>query len=83
MVTRVIMKKKNKYQDLITLLTLLFFMPEQNLKMARFLTNGGRVLAVTSLGNSIEEALKISYKNIDKIHFDGMNYRKDIGFDLM
>ncbi len=48
----------------------------------KVLTNGGRVLAVTSLGNSIEEALNQSYKNIAKIQFDKMNYRKDIGFDL-
>jgi phosphoribosylamine---glycine ligase len=46
------------------------------------LTNGGRVLAVTSFGENFKEALKKSYKNIDKIHFDKMNYRKDIGFDL-
>jgi len=47
------------------------------------LTNGGRVLAVTSFGNSIEEALGKSYQNIDKIHFEDMNYRTDIGFDLV
>ena len=45
-------------------------------------TNGGRVLAVTSFGDSIEDALAKSYGNIEKIHFDQMNYRKDIGFDL-
>ncbi len=45
-------------------------------------TNGGRVLAVTSFGNDFKEALKKSYKNIAKIHFEKMNYRKDIGFDL-
>lgn len=45
-------------------------------------TNGGRVLAITSFGDNFEEALKKSYKNIDKLHFDRMNYRKDIGFDL-
>ncbi|MGJ8743432.1 phosphoribosylamine--glycine ligase [Polaribacter sp.] len=43
---------------------------------------GGRVMAVTSIGNTIEEALEKSYRSIDKIHFDKMNYRKDIGFDL-
>ena len=48
----------------------------------KILSNGGRVLAVTSLGDSIEEALDKSYKSIDKIHFEKMNYRKDIGFDL-
>jgi phosphoribosylamine--glycine ligase len=48
----------------------------------RVLTNGGRVLAVTSFGDDFREALKKSYKNIEKLHFDKMNYRKDIGFDL-
>lgn len=46
-------------------------------------TNGGRVMAITSFGNSIEEALEKSYRSIDEIHFDKMNYRKDIGFDLV
>jgi len=46
-------------------------------------TNGGRVTAVTSFGNTIEEALEETYTSIDKIHFDQMNYRKDIGFDLV
>ena len=45
-------------------------------------TNGGRVLAVTSFGENHQEALKISYKNLSNINFDGMYYRKDIGFDL-
>ncbi|PHK28702.1 phosphoribosylamine--glycine ligase, partial [Nostoc linckia z16] len=46
------------------------------------ISNGGRVLAVTSFGNSIEEATKKSYQNIAKLHFDKMYYRTDIGFDL-
>lgn len=45
-------------------------------------TSGGRVLAVTSYGDDFEKALKQSYQNIEKIHFDKMNFRKDIGFDL-
>jgi len=45
-------------------------------------TSGGRVLAMTSYGESYSEALKKSYQNIDKLHFDKINYRKDIGFDL-
>ena len=46
------------------------------------LTNGGRVIAVTSLGDDHKKALKKSYKLLDKITFEGMYYRKDIGFDL-
>ncbi len=45
-------------------------------------TNGGRVLAMTSFGSDFKEALKKSYQNIEKICFDKMNFRKDIGFDL-
>jgi len=45
-------------------------------------TNGGRVLAVTSFGEAIKEALKKTYSNIQKIDFEEINYRKDIGFDL-
>jgi phosphoribosylamine--glycine ligase len=45
-------------------------------------TSGGRVMAITSFGDSISEALEKSYENIEKIHFDNMNFRKDIGFDL-
>jgi phosphoribosylamine--glycine ligase len=40
-------------------------------------------MAVTSFGDTIEEALGKTYRSIDKIHFDQMNYRKDIGFDLV
>ena len=53
------------------------------MKEEAIVTNGGRVLAVTSLADSIQEALDQSYKTIDCIHFEKMNYRKDIGFDLV
>jgi phosphoribosylamine--glycine ligase len=46
------------------------------------LSNGGRVIAVTSLGDSLKHALAKSYRNAEKIGFDGKNYRTDIGFDL-
>ncbi len=45
-------------------------------------TNGGRVIAITSVDINYKEALKKSYKNIEKIHFNTMNFRTDIGFDL-
>ena len=52
-------------------------------KGGKVLTAGGRVLAVTSLGDSIDSALKRSYKTIEGISFEGMNFRHDIGQDLM
>lgn len=48
----------------------------------KIVTNGGRVLAVTSYGNDFQEAIKKSYQSIAKLQFDKMYYRKDIGFDL-
>ncbi len=49
----------------------------------KVVSNGGRVLAVTSYGDDFHEAIKKSYQNIEKLHFDTMYYRKDIGFDLL
>lgn len=45
-------------------------------------TNGGRVIAITSFGKNFREALALSYENAAKIQFEGKFYRKDIGFDL-
>tara|TARA_B110000902_G_scaffold66389_1_gene78843 strand:- start:1189 stop:2124 length:936 start_codon:yes stop_codon:yes gene_type:complete len=45
-------------------------------------TNGGRVLSVTSIGNDFKEALKKSYETIEKIDYQKKYYRKDLGFDL-
>ena len=52
------------------------------LKDNKVITSGGRVMAITSYGKTYEEAIKKSYQNIEKLHFDKMYYRKDIGFDL-
>ncbi|PHR96240.1 MAG: phosphoribosylamine--glycine ligase [Leeuwenhoekiella sp.] len=60
----------------------LVFHAGTNLNDGEVVTSGGRVMAVTSLHEDFKEALKTSYKNIEKIKFDKMNYRKDIGFDL-
>ncbi len=46
------------------------------------LTNGGRVIALTSFGKTINEALLKSFESAEKIYFKGKYYRKDIGFDL-
>jgi len=48
----------------------------------KVLTNGGRVMAITSFGRTIEDALGKSFDNAEKVQFDGKYYRKDIGFDL-
>jgi len=61
--------------------SLLFHAGTKN-QEGKVVTNGGRVLAVTSFGNDFKQALTTSYANIDKISFEGMNYRKDLGFDL-
>ena len=45
-------------------------------------TNGGRVLSVTSYGTTVAEALVRSYENAQRIIYDGAHYRADIGFDL-
>ena len=47
-----------------------------------FLTNGGRVIAVTSLSENYKDAVKLSYDQIKKISFDQAYFRQDIGFDL-
>ena len=44
------------------------------------LTSGGRVLCVTALGSTVKEAQKHAYDVVAKIHFDGAQYRKDIGY---
>lgn len=48
----------------------------------KVVTNGGRVIAVTSFDDNFKNALKKSYQNIEKLHFDDMYFRKDLGFDL-
>jgi phosphoribosylamine--glycine ligase len=46
----------------------------------KLLTSGGRVLAVTALGNSVKEAQSRVYEAINTVKFDGAQYRKDIGY---
>lgn len=48
----------------------------------KLLTNGGRVIAATSYGNSKDEALARSFKAIEEVKFEGKYFRRDIGFDL-
>ncbi len=53
------------------------------LENGKVISNGGRVLAITAFGEDFQEAIKKSYQNIDKLHFDTMFFRKDIGRDLL
>lgn len=46
-------------------------------------TSGGRVLALTSYGSTVKEALQHSFANAEKVNFEKKNYRRDIGFDLV
>ncbi len=55
------------------------FVAGASLKDGKLLTNGGRVLGVTSVEDTLEKAIEKSYEKVAKIHFDNEYYRKDIG----
>ncbi|MDI1317589.1 phosphoribosylamine--glycine ligase [Flavobacterium sp.] len=61
----------------------LVFHAGTTLENGKVLSNGGRVLAITSYGTDFHEATKKSYQNIDKLYFDKMYFRNDIGLDLL
>ncbi|MDE6081991.1 MAG: phosphoribosylamine--glycine ligase, partial [Muribaculaceae bacterium] len=46
-------------------------------------TSGGRVIAISSMAEDIPSALAKSYRSMDLLQFDGKNFRRDIGKDLM
>ncbi|HAJ82550.1 phosphoribosylamine--glycine ligase [Zunongwangia profunda] len=60
----------------------LIFHAGTTLKDGKVVTNGGRVIAVTAFGEDYKQALKKSYQNVEKLQFDKMYFRKDLGFDL-
>ena len=53
------------------------------IKNNKIVSNGGRVMAVTSYGKNIETSLKVCYENVEKITFEKKQFRKDIGKDLI
>jgi phosphoribosylamine--glycine ligase len=53
------------------------------LKDGQIVTAGGRVMAVTSMAERIEDALKLSYGELKQIQYDGIYFRKDIGLDVI
>ncbi|MEO2066121.1 MAG: phosphoribosylamine--glycine ligase [Desulfurobacteriaceae bacterium] len=59
--------------------TVVVFHAGTKIENGKLVTNGGRVLNVTALGKDIFEARERVYRAVEKIHFEGMHYRKDIG----
>ncbi len=75
-------EKGKKITGIETITDSLVFHAGTTIKDGQTATNGGRVMAITSFGEDFKSALELSYKNVEKLSFQGMNYRKDIGFDL-
>ncbi|GGX32144.1 phosphoribosylamine--glycine ligase [Aquimarina muelleri] len=75
-------EKDKEIKGLDTISDSIVFHAGTKLNNKKVVTNGGRVIAVTSFDEDFRMALKKSYHNIEKLHFDKMYYRKDLGFDL-
>ncbi|CAN5354918.1 phosphoribosylamine--glycine ligase [soil metagenome] len=76
-------KKGKEIKGLENVKDALIFHAGTSLKNKQIVTNGGRVIAMTALGNNIEEALEKSYKAVNSICFEGIQFRKDIGKDVI
>jgi phosphoribosylamine--glycine ligase len=63
--------------------SILFHAGTQKNEKGETVTNGGRVLAVTSFGNNLKEAATQSFANAEKIQYEGKYYRKDIGYEFL
>lgn len=57
----------------------IFFAGVSNSEAKGMVTDGGRVLHVVGRGKTLKDAADVAYRNIEKVHFEGMRYRKDIG----
>ena len=75
-------EKGKEIQGIETIESSIVFHAGTKREQGKVVTNGGRVIAVTSLDEDFRMALKKSYQNIEKLSFDRMYYRTDIGFDL-
>jgi len=75
-------EKGKEISGLEDISTSILFHAGTTLSGDKVLTSGGRVIAVSSYGQTKDEALKTSFENAEKIKFDKKYYRKDIGFDL-
>ena len=74
--------KINKFENLKINAGTIIFQAGTKQTADGIVTNGGRVLAVTSCGDNIAEAVNRSKSVLEQIHFDGMYFRKDIGFEF-
>ncbi len=63
--------------------SLLFHAGTKQNDKGEIVTNGGRVLAITSFGNTVKEAVAQSFTNAEKIQYEGKYYRKDIGYEFV
>jgi phosphoribosylamine--glycine ligase len=63
--------------------SLLFHAGTKKDAAGNIVTNGGRVMAVTSMGANLKSALQQSLQNAEKIDFEGKYYRRDIGFEFV
>ncbi|GAB6010166.1 phosphoribosylamine--glycine ligase [Dysgonomonas reticulitermitis] len=75
-------EKNKEISGLDTVTDSILFHAGTKLSGDKVLTNGGRVIAVSSYGETKDAALALSFKNAEKVLFDKKYYRKDIGFDL-
>ncbi|TLP80764.1 phosphoribosylamine--glycine ligase [Maribacter sp. ACAM166] len=75
-------EKGKEIKGIATIQDSLVFHAGTTIKEGKVVTNGGRVMAITSFGSDFKSALAKSYQNVEKLSFEGMKYRKDLGFDL-
>jgi phosphoribosylamine--glycine ligase len=73
------LKEAGEMKDVIVFHAGTSRLPQSAQSKSSFVTSGGRVLGVTALGDTIKEAIDKAYKAVDKINFDGMHCRRDIG----
>ncbi len=75
-------EKGKEITGIDTITNSIVFHAGTSLEGDKVVTSGGRVIAITSLDEDFRKALKTSYQSIEKLNFDKMYYRKDLGFDL-
>lgn len=75
--------KGNEISGLNSVNESILFHAGTRLEKNKALTNGGRVIAVTSLANKLEDALDLSYRSAEKISWENVYFRKDIGKDII